>query len=130
MRIGTVELNMSNIQKIEDYITGGLIDAAETVLTDIKKSHTMPLESGVLQNDSTFVDYSKVYLGEVSIVSDTSIASDGAYARRLYFHPEYNFNREHNPKAGGKWFEPYITGDKKDMAQLRFERYISKRTGG
>ncbi len=124
MRIGTVELNMRNIQNIEDYITGGLIEAAETVHEDVKKSQTMPFESGVLQNDSTSIDESKVNRGEVSIISDTP------YTRRLYFHPEYNFNREHNPDAGGEWFEPYITGAKKDMAQLRFEMYISKRTGG
>lgn len=27
------------------------------------------------------------------------------YARRLYYHPEYNFSTEHNPQAGGYWFE-------------------------
>ena len=124
MKIGIVELNIRNIQNIEDYIEGGLIEAAETVLEDIKKSQIMPFESGVLQNDSTFMDKSKINRGEASIISDTP------YARRLYFHPEYNFNKEHNPDAGGEWFEPYITGTKKDMAQLRFERYISKRTGG
>ena len=124
MRIGNVELNVRNIQQIENCITDGLIEAAETILEDIKRSQSMPFESGVLQNDSTFIDSSKVNRGEVSIVSDTP------YARRLYFHPEYNFNREHNPNAGGEWFEPYIMGEKKDMAQLRFERFISKRTGG
>lgn len=27
------------------------------------------------------------------------------YARRLYYHPEYEFSTEHNPQAGGYWFE-------------------------
>ncbi len=27
------------------------------------------------------------------------------YARRLYYHPEYNFSQEHNARAGGYWFE-------------------------
>lgn len=27
------------------------------------------------------------------------------YARHLYYHPEYNFSTEHNPQAGGYWFE-------------------------
>lgn len=27
------------------------------------------------------------------------------YARRLYYHPEYNFSTEKNPQAGGYWFE-------------------------
>ena len=27
------------------------------------------------------------------------------YARRLYYHPEYEFSKEHNSHAGGYWFE-------------------------
>lgn len=27
------------------------------------------------------------------------------YARRLYYHPEYNFSQEKNPDAGAYWFE-------------------------
>ena len=27
------------------------------------------------------------------------------YARRLYYHPEYNFSQEKNPQAGAYWFE-------------------------
>ena len=27
------------------------------------------------------------------------------YARRLYYHPEYNFSQEKNSKAGAYWFE-------------------------
>lgn len=26
-------------------------------------------------------------------------------ARRLYYHPEYNFSKEKNADAGGYWFE-------------------------
>lgn len=119
-----VKLNMKNVQGIEDLITKGLIESAETILEDVKDSQTIPFDSGVLQNDSTYVDFSKAQQGEVRIVSDTP------YARRLYFHPEYNFNQEHNPNAGGGWFEPYISGGKKDMAQERFESYIKSRVGG
>lgn len=119
-----VKLNMKNVQGIEELITKGLIESAETILEDVKDSQTIPFDSGVLQNDSTYVDFSKAQQGEVRIVSDTP------YARRLYFHPEYKFNQEHNPNAGGGWFEPYISGGKKDMAQERFESYIKSRVGG
>ena len=27
------------------------------------------------------------------------------YARRLYYHPEYNFRKDVNPLAGAYWFE-------------------------
>lgn len=123
--VGTVELNMKNIQATEDMIMDGLIEAAETIFYDLRKyAKTMPYDTGTMQRESTFIDSSKVRQGIVDIVTDTP------YARRLYFHPEYKFNQEHNPNAGGGWFEPYISGGKKDMAQERFESYIKSRVGG
>ena len=43
-------------------------------------------QGGTLQNESTFVDYSNSSKGTVTLVSSTP------YARRLYYHPEYNIN--------------------------------------
>jgi hypothetical protein len=34
------------------------------------------------------------------------------YARRLYFHPEYNFSTKENPHAKGMWMEDWIKGGK------------------
>ena len=56
--------------------------------------------------------------GKVSIVSDTP------YARRLYFHPEYTFKDDKNAHAGGLWFQPYISGNKKMFARNAFKRFI------
>ena len=50
--------------------------------------------------------------------------SDTPYARRLYFHPEYNFNQDKNAHAGGLWFQPYINGNKKKFAQNVFNRFM------
>ena len=63
----------------------------------------MPFDTGNLQNESTFIDTSQS--DKVSIVSSTP------YARRLYFHPEYNFKRGNNANAGGKWFESFENDD-------------------
>lgn len=35
---------------------------------------------------------------------------DTPYARRLYFHPEYNFQTANNPNAQGQWAEPWLPG--------------------
>ena len=78
-------------------------------------------EGGYLQNIATTTDNSKASSGKVSIISDTP------YARRLYYHPEYNFNKKNNPNAGGLWFEPYINGNKKDYAKKVFTRYLRNR---
>ncbi len=119
-----VTYNTANINRIESDIRKALIKTADAVKTDLQQSQTMPFDSGQLQNRSTFVDDSEVDSGKVFVVSDTP------YARRLYFHPEYHFSDKENPNAGGAWFEPYISGAKKDYAQKVFAVFMRKSLGG
>ena len=49
-------------------------------------------------------DYSNSDKGVTSIVSTTP------YARRLYFHPEYNFSTKEHKNAGAEWFIPWQKG--------------------
>ncbi len=116
-----VKLNTKNIAAKEKDIEYTLIETAERVRGDVQQSQTMPFKTGALQNRSTFVDDSERYKGKVSIVSDTP------YARRLYFHPEYNFKKEDNPLAGAKWFEPYITGEKHKFVKDTFTKILKAR---
>jgi len=119
-----VTYNAANINRIEADIRKALIKTADAVKTDLQQSQTMPFDSGQLQNRSTFVDDSKASSGKVLVVTDTP------YARRLYFHPEYNFSTEENLNAGGAWFEPYISGAKKDYAKKVFARFMQNSLGG
>ena len=79
-------------------------ETGDALLTRVKNKQVMPFDTSILQDDSTAVDYSQSAKGIVKIVSDTP------YARRLYFHPEYNFSRKENIAAGGKWFSPWLEG--------------------
>lgn len=119
----TVKLNKSAIRKLTDAQKLSLVQTADAILTDVRDEQLMPFNTGNLQNDSTFVDDSQKDRGKASIVSSTP------YARRLYFHPEYNFRKSNNANAGGKWFEPYIIGDKKKFAEKAFAELL-KRNGG
>lgn len=96
------------------------IKTCNDLKTDLQQSQTMPFDTGATQNTKTFVDSSKVNQGKVSVVTE------GPYARRLYFHPEYNFRTDKNPNAGGLWFEPYITGNKKMMPQKLFLKLLKE----
>ena len=122
-----VKLNHKNINLTKAQMVQTLVETADATKSDLIESQTMPFgddferggkthKGGTLQNKSTFVDDSKKNLGKVSIVSDTP------YARRLYYHPEYNFLKIHNPNAGGLWFNPYILGSKKYFVQNAFSR--------
>lgn len=59
---------------------------------------------GTLSGEATFVDTSESGLGKVSIISSTP------YARRLYYHPEYKFDKGEHPLAKGKWLEDFEAG--------------------
>ena len=98
-----VELNYSVLNMLDGAQFEALAQTADATLTELRDRQVMPFDTGNLQNDSTFVDDSEK--GKVSIVSSTP------YARRLYFHPEYNFKRGNNPNAGGKWFESFLNDD-------------------
>ena len=95
-----VELKMSVLAMLDGAQYKALEQTADATLTELRDRQVMPFDTGNLQNDSTFVDDSRQ--GKVSIVSSTP------YARRLYFHPEYNYRRGNNASAGGKWFESFL----------------------
>lgn len=113
----TIKLNMPVIRRLDRAAVQALEMTAEAIHTDLQQSKTMPFQSGNLQNDSTSWDTSRSEKGYASIVSNTP------YARRLYYHPEYNYSTEFNPKAGGEWFNPYLKGgEKEDFAEKAFAK--------
>ena len=119
MRV-TGRVNRQFLIRYQNMAQNNLVKTADAMKTDLVQSQTMPFDTGALQNSSTFIDDSKKRQNKVKIVSDTP------YARRLYFHPEYNFQKTKNPKAGGQWFEPYISGAKKDFANKTFARLMRR----
>lgn len=98
-----VELNMSVLNMLDGAQFTALAQTGDATLTELRDRGVMPFDTGNLQNDSTFVDDSQK--DKVSIVSSTP------YARRLYFHPEYNYRRGNNRNAGGKWFDSFLYDD-------------------
>jgi hypothetical protein len=118
-----IKLNEAKIKELSKQQAISLAQTADALLTDLRDEQLMPFDTGNLQNDSTSVDDSQKDKGRVSIISTTP------YARRLYFHPEYDFRKNNNASAGGKWFEPYISGSKSDFARKTFAK-LFKRNGG
>ena len=98
-----IELNYSVLNMLDNAQYEALAMTADATLTELRDRQVMPFDTGNLQNDSTFVDDSQK--------TTVSIVSDGPYARRLYFHPEYNYRRGNNASAGGKWFESFLNDD-------------------
>lgn len=120
----TVKINHSKVRQLTQAAIISLEQTAEALHTEVVQAQVMPRDTGALQNESTFVDTSKSSEGKVSIVSSTP------YARRLYYHPEYNFRRDENIAAGGKWFEPWLPGGTRaDFCQKVFEKLYKRNSG-
>lgn len=98
-----VELNMSVLDMLDGAQYEALAQTADATLTELRDRQVMPFDTGNLQNDSTSVDDTQKDI--------VSIVTTAPQARRLYFHPEYNFKRGNNHSAGGKWFESFLNDD-------------------
>ena len=120
----TSKMNQSAISTIAKAHRQALEMTGQQVLNDLRNEQTMPFDTGNLQNEQTYVDDSKSSKGVVSIVSDAP------QARRLYFHPEYNFQQGKNPNAGAGWFDPYIDGNKAKQVKQWFKQFVKRNGGG
>lgn len=119
-----VKLNMPKIKQLTQVQVTALEQTAEALHTEVVQAQVFPRDTGNLQNESTFVDYSNSSKGKVSIVSNTP------YARRLYFHPEYHFQKGENPNARGKWYADWIPGGSQaDFAVKAFKNIYRRLTG-
>ena len=126
------EPNPKFFNLLESAQLTALEQAGTEILTDLQESGTMPFAKGTLQNELTFLDTSELAKKRVKLVSQ------GPYARRLYFHPEYNFQRADendeesigkNPNAGAGWFNPYLNGEKRNMLREKYAALLKRRIG-
>ncbi|MGN1133699.1 MAG: hypothetical protein ACI4RN_04495 [Oscillospiraceae bacterium] len=115
-----VELDMQAIKMLEDAVLKSAVDTMEQVKTDVVNARTMPFDTGDMQNNQTFVDADE---------NGARLVTGSPQARRLYYHPEYNFQKGHNENAGAGWLEPYVDGEKKDFVENSFSQVYKKRTG-
>lgn len=120
----TVKMNQQALSTLAKAQRQALEMTGQQVLNDLRDSYTMPFDTGNLQNESTYMDDSNSAKGNVGIVSDTP------YARRLYFHPEFNFQQGKNANAGAEWFEPYISGEKARKVKEWFKQFTRRNGGG
>lgn len=119
-----IKLNMPVVKQLDKAKQQALEQTGDALLKQVKNTQVMPFDTGNLQNDITAVDYSQSANGVVKIVSSTP------YARRLYFHPEYNFSRKENIAAGGKWFSPWLEGGtRQNFCSRAFVKLYRKEAG-
>ena len=120
----SVKMHFPRIKQLTQAAVTALEMTAEALHTEVVQAQVMPFDSGHLEEDASFVDYSESKHGRARLVSSTP------YARRLYYHPEYDYQTDENPFAGGEWYGPWLKGGKQeDFAKNAFKK-LYKRVGG
>lgn len=121
MMKATVKLDRAAIKRITDAAKEAALDTMDALYTDLANdSKTMPFDTGDMQNNQTFVEPTE---------SGAVLITGSPQARRLYYHPEYNFQRGKNHNAGAYWLEPYISGEKKDFIRDKYTELFRRRAG-
>lgn len=115
-----IKLDKQAIRSIENAARQSAVEAMEKLRKDILDSETMPFDTGDMQNNQTFVE---------STDGGAVLITGSPQARRLYYHPEYQFRQGHNDNAGALWLEPYINGDKKDFVKTEFTKIFEEKSG-
>lgn len=119
----SVKIDNVKINKLIEAHKKALEMTADAVLSDIKTSAVVPKDTSMLE-DSAFVDRTELMNSIARIVFDTP------YARRLYWHPEYNFRHDKNPNAKGKWLDDYLYGEKKEFIKDTYSKFFKMLSKG
>lgn len=113
-------MDTATLQRLSQNSVKALELTADQIKCDVIHSRVISKDVGILE-DSIYCDYSQSNQGKVFISTGADGDTPTPYARRLYFHPEYNFSHAKNPNAKGNWFEDWMSGSKKDFTQNKFK---------
>lgn len=120
----TVKINMNRIRQLTQATVTALEQMGEALHAEVVQAQVIPRKDGTLSGENFFVDKSHSQEGKVTLVHDEP------YARRLYYHPEFNFNINENPNARGGWYEDWMNkGNRADQVPQIFKDTYKKITG-
>lgn len=118
-----VVLDHRAIDVIKDAAVTALEMTGDKVLDDVIDKNVVPMAVGTLQ-ESAYVNREQSSKGHVHIAFNTP------YARRLYFHPEYNFRTDNNENAKGEWLEDWTEKGKYAKKVKQYYAEFLKQLGG
>lgn len=119
----TVTINTAKIKQLSEAAKTALAMTTDALKSEVVIDQVIPFDTGNLQQNNTSADTAETDQGKAYLTFST------VYARRLYYHPEYNFQKTENPNAKGKWLEDYITGSKQNFAKEKYMQLYKQQSG-
>lgn len=118
-----VKLNQAAIEAIQRAMQDAALEAMGLLRTEVTTAQVMPFDTGTMQNART-----AVVQDVLPDTVHTALVTDTPYARRLYFHPEYNFQTANNANARGRWLRDWMPGGAQEgWLQAAYESALKRR---
>lgn len=102
----SIKWDRAAMARLDKDMIRALEMTGDVLRDEVREEQIVPRQLGTLQNEAFGVDKTDSDKGVVRLTFNTP------YARRLYFHPEYNFSHDENPNAQGEWMTPWMPGGK------------------
>lgn len=99
-----LKMDVGSLNALESDMNRALLITMGLLQDRVREEQVIPRDTGALQGEKFYLDDTRVDEGVVDLVHE------GPYARRLYYHPEYNFRQDKNPYAQGLWFSLWQEG--------------------
>lgn len=117
-------LNPSGLDGLYQAAQDAALETMGALRGEIIAAQVVPFDTGKLQESIGGIDQFQ----EGEELHTVMSIGDTAYARRLYFHPEYNFQTVNNPNAQGQWAQPWLPeGDLEGFVPHTFEERLEER---
>lgn len=117
-------LDLSGLDNLYRAAQDAALETMGALRGEIIAAQVVPFDTGKLQESIGGIDQFR----EGEELHTVMSIGDTAYARRLYFHPEYNFQTVNNPNAQGQWAQPWLPGgDLEGFVPYTFEERLKER---
>lgn len=119
-----IDMDLGALGNINRVAQDAALETAGALRGQIITGQVIPFDTGKLQESIGGIDQFE----EGDDLHTTLCIGDTPYARRMYFHPEYNFQTVNNPNAQGQWAEPWLPGgDLEGYAPDTFAKRMEER---
>ena len=119
-----IKLNPSVLESIHRAAQDAALETMGALRGEIVTARVTPRDQGYLEGSGGAVDQ----FGEGDQIHTTLCIGDTPYARRLYYHPEYNFQKVNNENAQGLWAEHWLVGgDRESFVPDTFSERMKER---
>lgn len=115
-----ITLNQSAIDKIKEAAGPALEMTMDALATEVENKQVVPFRDGILKDSESH-----------GVVENKGFISwDTLYARRLYYHPEYNFNKDKHVNAQGLWCDYWQYREGRQWLANTVGLFLKEKSGG